>query len=263
MANEITCEVTHESLREFERSLLDLGALLNKSVGDVLRQQARLVCVNLAWNTQPYGLGLDARKLGEWAAMRDVGKVYRSVDVVYAEIAKQSEDAAKGFYAAALNGRLDVAKHILRGCGLSELLGADIGAFDPAIHHGLRNNRGRVSIRTPRLIVTDPKVLLAYHKLVVSRVGTAKSSWATCAQQLGGVRGIPFWATKNRAPGHVQDLSQQANDPRVILSSRVDYMPTACPENMQRDALDKQRGKMQTAIKIAMTKGTRLSRLAA
>ncbi len=263
MDSDVTCEVTQESLREFERSLLAFYAISGKSIGEIVRQQARLIAVNLAHNTQPYGLGQDARKLGEWAAMRDVGKVYRSIDSVYAEIARQSEDAAKGFYKAALAGRMDVAKHILRGCGLTDLLGADIGPFDKSVHKEMRDRRGRVSIRSPRLIVTDPKELKAYQKLVVSHVGVAKSSWATCAGQLGGMRGIPYWATKNRARGRVQDLSKRADDPRVILTSDVDYMPTVLPENMRRDALDKQRAKMQTAVSMALTRAARQSRLAA
>ena len=263
MESDITCEVTRESLRAFESALLEFMALSGKSVGEVLRQQARLICVNLAWNTQPYGLGQDARKIGEWAALRDVGKVYRTIDAVYGQIAAQSEDTAKAFYKAALENRPDVAKHILRGCGLSELLGADIGTFNKGYHHDLRDRRGRITIRSPRLIVTDPKELQAYKKLVTAHVGTAKSSWASCAQQLGGVRGIPYWATKNRARGRVQDLSQQANDPRIVLTSDVDYMPTVLPENMRRDALDKQRTKMQTAIRIALERSARQSRLAA
>ncbi len=263
MESDFQFEVTRDSLRAFERSILEFMAVSGKGIGEILRQQARLIAVNLAHNTQPYGLGADARKQGEAAAVRDVAKIYRSIDTVYALIADQSKDAARAFYAAAINGRLDVAKHILRGCGLTGLLGADIGPFDKSIHKQMRDRRGRVSIRSPRQIVTDPKVLREYTKLVVKHVGAAKSSWASCAEQIGGVRGIPLWATRNRARGTVQDLSRHADDPRVILSSGVDYMPTVLPDRMQADAVDKQRNKMQTSIRITLEKAARTSRLVA
>jgi hypothetical protein len=41
----------------------------------------------------------------------------------------------------------------------------------------------------------------AYIKRMTALSGFAKSAFASAAEQLGGARGIPAWAKKNRAPG--------------------------------------------------------------
>lgn len=80
--------------------------------------------------------------------------MYRSIVTVYKAIRQDSgEETAKAFYAAALGGRDDVAKHILRGCGMDELLGARIGPFDRKLHKSVRDRHVRVRTKTPRLIV--------------------------------------------------------------------------------------------------------------
>lgn len=258
----ISMEVNQRDLLDFENTLVEFAAIKRKSMAEVLRAQARLVAVNLAWNTQPYGLDANARNVGERAVLRDVGRVYRSLDVVFGQIARTSYKQAQAFYAAAMKGDLSTAKRILREVGLLDYLGADIGKLDPGLHDTLRNNRGRVRTRTPRQIVTDPKKLVALQRKLLAHVGTAKSSWASCAAQLGGMRGIPHWATRNKAGGVVEDLTGGFN-PRVILHSRVDYMPTVCPPGMRRDAVEKQRNKMQEQIRLTLEKSARQSRLAA
>lgn len=257
-------EVSAADQVRFDDTLVRFSAVFHKDMADVLVQQARLVCVNLAWNTQPYGLDQTALKQGQAAVLRDIAKVYRSIDTIFAVIAAKDERAAKAFFKAAKAGDRVTVARLLSDYGMANLKSTPFGPFDGgARHKANRNRRGRVQRRGPIYIVTDPKALQKYTKAKLANVGTGKSAWASCARQLGGARGIPLWATKNKARGTVQDLSQRVNDPRVILQAQVDYMGIICPPDMQRDALEKQRNKMQTQIREASARAGRQSRLAA
>ena len=251
--DDVEFELSAQELAKFGEQLLRYQALFGKSTADILRQQCRLIAVNLATNTQPYGLDDNARLIGQKAVLRDVGKVYRSADKVFAEIARQGDDRAKAWYKAVKHGDAATAQRILREVGMSSIAGVPCGPFDDGkIHAANRNRRGRVSREGPLFIVSNPAKLVAYQKKIVTHVGAAKSSWAACASQLGGTRGIPLWARKNKAHGRVQDLSGRPDDPRIIMSSQVDYMGQALPEAGRRSAVEIQRRKMETSIRKAL-----------
>lgn len=264
MESDVTMQVSAADQVRFDDTLLRFSAVFHKDLADVLVQQARLVGVNLAWNTQPYGFDPGALKKGQAAVLRDVAKVYRSIDTIFALIASKSEPAAKAFFKAAKAGDRVTVARLLSDYGMQNLKSTPFGPFDGGARHKQnRNRRGRVQRRGPLYIVTDPKALQKFTKEKVANVGTGKSAWASCARQLGGVRGIPYWATKNRAAGRVENLSTRPDDPRIILHADVDYMGIICPPDMQRDAVEKQRNKMQTSIREAATRAARRSRLAA
>lgn len=259
-------EVTGADLRAFEGTLIAWRLQFGKSIQETLRKQARLICVNLAYNTQPYGLDDAALKVGQRATARDISRVYLSMTRIFNVIQARSESAAKGFIKSVKTGNLTHAREIMTAFGLGEFSSVPIGPFDASIHNDLRlkNRRGRIPKNLkPRLIVTDPRALTAYQKKMAKRVGYGKSGWATCADQLGGSRGIPLWAKRHRAPATVQDFSGSGDNPRIVMTSQVKYIDTILPENMRTDALEKQRTKMQKEIRLALARSARNARLAA
>ncbi len=264
MDGDVTMEVSKQDQVRFDSTLIEFGKVFHKDIADVLVQQARLICVNLAWNTQPYGLDQNTLKQGQAATLRDIARVYRSIDSIYAGIAAKSEIAAKAYFKAAKAGDQCTVQRLLYDYGLPNLTNAPFGPFDDGKRHkAARDRRGRVSRRGLPYIVTNPAALRKYTKEKLKNVGTAKSAWASCARQLGGTRGIPLWATRGKGRGTVEDRSHALVDQRVILQAQVDYMGIVCPPDMQRDALEKQRAKMQTAIREAADRAVRRSRLAA
>ena len=263
--SDVSIEVTSADQLAFEDTLVRWQKHTGKSFPEVIRKQARLIAVNLAHNTQPYGFDARALQLGQRATASDIARVYVPVTKIYASIAKTNEDAAKGFIKAVRTGNIVHAREIMGAFGLSGISDVPFGKFDPAIHNHLRlqNRRGRISKRLkPRLIVTDPPALSKYQKAMARRVGFGKSGWATCADKVGGSRGIPLWAKRQRAPATVQDLTGDFNNPRIVMTSQVKFIDVILPDGMRRDALDKQAGKMETEIRIALEKGARTSHAA-
>ena len=258
--SEVSIEVTPEDQASFEDTLVRWMVLTGKSAPEVIRKQARLIAVNLAHNTQPYGFDQGARQRGERATARDIARVYVPVTKIFATIAATNQDAARGFIQAVQTGNVTHAREILHAFKLTDLERVNIGPFDPSIHEQLRrsNRRGRISPRLkPRLIVTDPTALSKYSKAMVKRVGFGKSAWASCADRFGGSRGIPQWAKRHRAPANVVDRTSDPNNPHVVMTSLVKFSDVILPDSMQRDALDKQAAKMETELRIALEKSGR------
>lgn len=98
----------------------------------------------------------------------------------------------------------------------------------------------------------------AYINKIIKRVGTAKAGWASCAQQLGGWRGIPGWVTRHAGKavlGNVYDATGgQGSQQFVRMTNRVPWIDKCLNAGQIRRALDIQRGKMVNAIRIALSK---------
>ncbi len=193
----------------------------DKTWPEVLRPEARLLCVELARYTQPFDFGKEAEASGEIAVQRDIYRVFANPSTVYARIFVQNQDAAKGFWRYLKKGDLHQVKLVLAAY-LPELIDADIGPFDPALHQAARRN-GKVVLKRVSRIVLEGNKLVEYAEDRQKRVGFAKSGWATCARTLGGIRGIPRWAAKGNAPGHVVDRSDDPEAPTIYLNNDIDY----------------------------------------
>lgn len=222
-----------------ERFQLETG----KSWPDLLRQQGRLIAVNLAHNTQPYGFADTAKKMGEYAVIRDIGRVFWDSPSAYVALREKSEKAARVCYRALMSGKLALAHRILQANGID----VPIGELQAGLHKSRRNARGHVSARknSPSLIVVKGKQIDKYAKEIQRRVGFGKSGWASCAQSLGGMRGIAQWAKRGRAPGGVNDQSKSLNNPQITLQNNVRYIGKICRQSSINDALRIQREKME------------------
>jgi hypothetical protein len=254
-------------LRKFSDSLYRLADETNRDFGDVVRQNARLVAVNFAFQTQPFGDGDKARQQGIEAVRRDISNVYRTPEIIFTQIQKQMKNgkggpaqadrAARAFYGAVMKGNSAIAQQILRSLNIFDS-GAAIGKFDKgAAHQQRRNRRGRVGSRRASLIVTNPKQLAAYVRKIENRVGFGKSGWAAAARDLGSTRGIPGWVTRKRGPGGARDQTRSTNNPHVVIHNDVTYIDQILTASQMAEALRIQREKMVKMIEIVIEKNAR------
>lgn len=242
--------------RRFEAALRNLARETGRSFGEVVNQNARLIAVNLAYQTQPFGNSSASRKQGEGAVMRDIGKVYRTASSVYAEIKDQSEKTAKGWYKAVKAGEFTQAEAILRKVSIADR-NAAIGKFDDSLHIKSRNRRGRVSRHRIALITPDAKELKTYAKQVASRVGYAKAGWIAAGLQLGKLSRVPAWLKKVTAGQGSGTMKGRAVNPEAELHNFVQYLTNILNTGSVATALRVQREKMEKHIKYAVSNSAR------
>jgi hypothetical protein len=238
-------------LKGFNRALEEYQQAVGKSWPEVLRQQGRLLAVNLATETQPWGDSSDGFEVGKKAVMRDVGRVFASGSVIYDQLMMKSRAQASAYWMLMNRGQVNDAERILVANGIDV---KHIKRPDHAMHKARIDRRGHVyqgKRFRPSAIVFDEKSIESYGRKISKNVGTGKAGWAQCAEELGGARGIPQWAKRNRSPGvgGVIDNSSSFNNPSVTLENRVSYIGTICKQSAISKALSIQKEKMIAHIK--------------
>lgn len=230
-----------------------LAAATGKSFGSIVLQNARLIAWNLAHNTQPYGMTLAEKKTGEAAVARDVGKVYRSAQSIFAEINRLDEKLAKAWYQLVKNGGYAHAEKLLRKLQIQDRNAPIFAPLDPGFHAAARDRRGRVARHRVAQIVPDAKDIKDYIRSKAQLVGFAKAGWISAGSQLGKVTRVPAWITRHvgKAPGHAVD-NTKGTDPHATLTNNVRYIATVLPQAQIAAALRIQREKMLAAIEHAL-----------
>jgi len=244
--------------------LNQLADLTKKDFGELLRQEARLLAVELAKYTQPFGFDPKSKSQGEGAIKRDLfgGKQRVGIFVMLADsIIDQA--LATGVYQGA-NVRLFVNKN-------GDVYGADKNDFWPnatmsqlASYHaeqfknGVMSSAGSYTRDVGRWKFFTKKVIRQstgekYYNQLIKHVGFAKAGWSVCAAQLGGTRGIPQWVTRHRkAPGRVEDNSNDPAKPSITLKNEIDFtrqvLSQAAEAKAVRDRVIKLEARVQAAI---------------
>lgn len=267
----------------FSKALVNFYREFGGDLAKIIRAQARLISVNLVFQTQPFGGSrptpgqqageqVSGKKLGEGAIQRDINDLYTTPERIFYMIREMSLGAAKGFMAMVKSRRFLQAKALLDRLQISGLRSMDVGDFDGgALHQArLRPVPGRPRIRKnqkPELIVPDQKSIDTYTKEIQKRVGMAKAGWAHCAQQLGGTAGqtstdvagkqqvmVPRWVKKhagNPSVGKVNDQSRARPNAYVEMTNTVPWIDKCLSVGQMQASLDIQREKMETAIEKA------------
>ena len=224
------------------RGKLDTSALTKKfqrlkktvpmTLGGEIKRAARIVAVQLAHTTQPFGLDENALSRGEKATARDIRLCYATPGQVYSAFTDQR--MAKAFYARLKQGQRAHAQSIVdQHC--QQFRGTPIGEFDLFLHQGRRNKRGRINPnQKPLQIVVNPKALHEYIVAEVKLVGWGKAGWGNGALILGRdsdvsvatpTRGLTRWVTRHTgAPASIVDGTRSGGEkPYVILVNGVGY----------------------------------------
>lgn len=259
---------------DLRNRLKEYAAITGREISESVRQFARVACVNLATETQPFGDDKDGQAKGETAVARDIYKVY--YPSTGAKFLNQATKYVEGYYSRK-NGSADRAekfknrmlKYQMSGnTGALAKIAADIGftdvqidSFEPSRHRASRDSRGRVSGAKAQLILGGEDQLERYIEQTQRKVGLTKAGWAVCAEAIplnrtsSATRGIPQWVTRNkdRATGNIDDQSQDPVNPRVRMTNSTPWTSQVLTPNQAEKALKLARDNfikyMNTAIK--------------
>jgi hypothetical protein len=247
-----------------------IGTIVQRPMRDSLGQVGRLVAISCAKSTQPFGSGQKARDDGRNRVAADIYKVYTTIGKAFADIQRNNDRAARAFWAAVQHGDYARAKGILQKDG-SLLRNIPIELFDDgALHRRQRNSQtGRVTRKTPLMIVRNPRQLEAYIKKRQATVGFGKSAWSDIARQLGGTRGLKDanditanWILRNAGRGTIQWMGSK-EAPLLRLTSRVSYGGRILPPGARAQAVAIARNRWAESLRAAVRAETRKLRQAA
>lgn len=270
----------------FRQKLNDFYERHQKSSSEIMRSQARLLARDLAFQTQPFGKGPDARRLGEMAVEKEIRRVYKSAgemglssNLTYAiknsaskgnrfnrstgmleESATQNADqAARAFVFLVGRGKYSEARQLLERVGVSEaeITSIPIGKMDGGqAHQSARyGTRKKVPKNQLPLRIVGDRQIKTYINKIRKNVGIAKAGWAACARILKDTRGIPQWVTRNvgRARGgDVVDASLVRKTPKIVIVNNVPWISQCLSASQISQAVQVQYEKMVKAIDKAM-----------
>jgi hypothetical protein len=253
---------------EFRSSLRQYALAMQISFAEAIKRQARLVAVNLAFQTQPFG-DVKGKQQGENAVWSDLMPKEGSNKGIFKPISKYwlneatrmkqyaPENFQRRFTNKDGNVWLSEEDQILTTKGAIKSFHQSMrtrdrkrtsmaGSYTRDIGRHKAGNRG----------IVDKDQVIAYVKQVQKKVGIAKAGWAHCAKQLGGSRGIPQWVTRHagkKAIGLVTDNTNARGDEQyVLMENTVPWIDKCLNGGQLQRALDIQRDKMNTAIEIAL-----------
>lgn len=238
--------------------LAEFARLTGKETSEAVKQFARVACVNLATETQPFGKDDTAKAKGETAVARDIYKVY--YPAIGAKFLNQATKAVEGYYARrgqssklAENFKTRMLKYQMNNdTGALAKIAADIGftdaqitGFDPSRHKSSRDQRGRVHGAKPQLIIEGDRELEKYVETTQRKVGLTKAGWAKCAEAIpltrasSATRGIPQWVTRNkgRASGSIADMSNDPSNPLVKMTNSTPWCSMVLTPEQAQQAL--------------------------
>ena len=234
-------------------ALRKFWAYSNKSVEEITRAQARLLAVELARQTQPFGDDTSAQQRGQRRVEGDISKVFISQDKLnawgLANYRRAGGRLFDWFTRALEKGNLVDAK-----TALDRMLGKTlpvVAEVDPQFHQSQRNSRGRIGRKPKREVVAKSESVARYIESKKKLVGYGKSGWAQAARDLGGTRGIPGWVSKNRGPGYGQD-NTRGPDKNVVLANDVPYASDIITDAQLNAAFRIQGEKMEKAVDHAL-----------
>jgi len=268
MADQIKYAVDDRKLRE---AMLKYAVAKKKSFSETLIQGSRILAVNLAHQTQPFGFDNRAKESGEGAVATEIQRVYKSPANAFFAIensgvapgkkkTQNAAQAARVFVRYVKRGQLELAEKLLHSLRISPFFSTKVQRFDQGKNHqavrfGARRKVSRNQF--PEIIPSDVGRLKSYINEIVKRVGTAKAGWASCAQQLGGVRGIPGWVTRHARAGvlgTVDDASFLDIKPYIRLTNTVPWVDKCLNQTQMQRAFDIASYKMMQFLRISLAK---------
>jgi hypothetical protein len=100
------------------------------------------------------------------------------------------------------------------------------------------------------MIVKNPAALKSYVDSEMKKVGEGKGGWATCADALGGTRGIPGWVSRQNSPGRVVE-SYKAELSSVTMTNLVPYADQILTETEKQNAIEIAAERLGKSVKRA------------
>lgn len=207
----------------FDAAVIRFATTSRKAAAEVLKDQARLLFVEVAKITPPYGgkasSGRKAEEQGRTAVARDIYSLYGTRSDAYDVIAQSNVPAANAFWSHLGKGNEALASSILR-----DVTGKGLGKFDGGTLHkrtsgGSRRRTARSNAKTQNargfvFFVTDAENLAAYVSKRQTHVWWLASGWSDALRSLGAK--VPFGTDRHgAAPGR---LRVEITDQRIAIT---------------------------------------------
>jgi hypothetical protein len=252
-----------ERMRRYEE-------VTGKQIGDTMRRGARLLAVNLATSTPPYGKNAAARNLGEKAVQNDILRVYTPATPIQTryqtkqwsfqeQIEKfitKSPRLKEAILAAVRAADGERLKTIVGNLPTFSKLSFDAGV-DRDVIARTRNAYGRVRKGWKgRNIVMNAVDLATFIQRKQDLVGLSKAAWAACAIDVkanvsDALSGIPAWVKRHvgNVPHAVADNSD-ADRPKITLTSKLPWAGKALRPADHKEAIRISREKFYKSMGI-------------
>lgn len=214
----------------FQASLADYAVITGKKIGDVLRDQARLLTRDLVKGTPPFQSRdssaesfNDQRKVGLNAVERDIRKVFGSIEEIAEKNMLFGNALLTSLSSRAKNGDQNLAQlMVAAGITKTPRPAAIIDAPTVALHNQYRQSRGRVGRMSSQVYFVKRKgPLLKFIRERKGDVGKGKGGWGISAFRYGF--NVPAWIGRHRS-GRVEDKAYQFENPFIRVINTVSYL---------------------------------------
>lgn len=209
-----------------------------KDLGQILRQQGRLLAVQLALITRPTGKSSAVRDSQRKSIENDVLRGLWSYERLAEKLGHAGTEWTKRVSEAARAGNAAALRALFDGSTWEPV------AINPAV-----DTAKALSIRDPKTgksrrnipvsqkqVVTAANSITNFARKRAEKGGIGKGGWAGAAVPLGGTRGIPGWVNKHSKHGTAVDHASKDENPYVVLRNNVRYILTICDEAQVRAA---------------------------
>jgi hypothetical protein len=230
---------------KFEELIKDYAEIRKVTIPDAVVLNARLLCIELARRTQPFGTSDES---GKARVEKDIGKIIKKPDYLSDMVDYIKSDKLKARFKRLLSaGRYDIIEEIFKRIGfLNKWKDIQFITSYANIHKTNRNkNTGRTYGRADKLYVGDESSLSSYIEEIQKRVGLSKAGWAQCASLLRKVNkgnnltGFPSFVkdAMELSKGDIVDNTGNESFPSVKLTNLVPWVDRICPPSEQVAAL--------------------------
>lgn len=259
---------------KFEQIMKDYAQIREVTIPAAVHANARLLCVEFARRTQPFGDKTGGEKVGEKAISRDLlgrggGSKGKNRAGIFAPLTPFMQEHAL-FNNTSDNIRLFARKdgtvygtdraHFMPDASISTMRGIHKSNFvngRMSAAGGDTRDIGRWKFINRYFVMPD--TLKDYIAMQHAKVGIAKSGWAYCATQLKKVvsgsltRGIPGWVTRHIGDygnGRVMDNTASTTRPHVVLTNTSKYADRVLPltEQLMAQSVVAEKMKKQMAM---------------
>ena len=234
----------------------DYAEIREVTIPDAVSLNARLLCVELARRTQPFGDNNKARETGEKAITGDLIGRKRRVGIFGAIGAAMSEEGGYSWYKTGDNVRLFVGKDGFAYGTEKTMFRPGASTSEMRAFHKKNFVNGKMSSAGSKTrnigrwkfldkMFVSKETLDEYIQKAIKKVGIAKAGWANCALQLKKVNkgkltaSIPPWVIRHTADfknGNTQDLTSDIKNPRVVMTNTTPWASNVIPESEQANA---------------------------
>ena len=233
--------------QKFESILEEYAEIREKTIPEAVHLNARLLCIELARRTQPFGDNLQS---GTIRVEKDIGKVIKTPDAISKMVSFVKNKSLKKRLGEAVSagdftkmGFLLEILGFLKSWGGFENITSLQGLF--YVHQNARNKTtGKTVGKQSKLYITSERNLDSYVTEVKKKVGMSKAGWAACALGLTKVnkgsltQGFPpaVMDAMRRGSGDVQDYTNNLINPKVALTNKIPWVDRICSETEQSNA---------------------------